>query len=139
MAGQVPRERVLANFRVRGAKKPHRNSERYKQRPGMSEQHLALVRKLPCCGCGRRPGGQPHHLKSGTGERGTGLRSTDRWTVPVCFDCHETVERAGTRQEVATFAKWGIDPHVLAQDLWAATGEIGRMNAIVAAHRDATK
>lgn len=137
MASEIRKDRVLANFRQRGAKSPHKNSERYKDRPGMSDEHLALVRKLPCCGCGRKPGGQPHHLKSGTGERGAGLRSTDKWSVPVCFACHETVERAGTRREVATFAAWGIDPHVLAQDLWAATGDLERMTRIVQAHRSA--
>lgn len=137
MAGQVPREKVFGNFRQRGAKKPHKNSERYKRRPGMSEEHCALIRQCPCAGCGRKPAGTIHHLKSGTGERGAGLRSTDKWGVPACIHCHETIERAGTRQEVATFASWGIDPHVLAQDLWAATGDLARMTKIVLAHRSA--
>lgn len=137
MGSEVKREPVLANFRARGAKKPHKNSERYKKRPGMSEKHLVLVRSCPCAACGRMPAGTVHHLKSGTGERGAGLRSTDKWGVPLCMMHHEEVERAGTKQEVATFSQWSIDPHQLAQGLWAAKGDLKRMMRVVLAHREA--
>jgi len=134
MASQVPREKMYANFRARGAKKPHRNSERYKKRPGMSADHLACIRKLPCCITGKVPAGEAHHLKA-TGERGTGLRSTDRWAVPMSHEAHMEVERAGARNETAWFRERGIGSHELAQDLWAATGDIPKMTRIVNAHR----
>ena len=131
---EIRRERVLGNFRKRGAKKPHKNSQTYKDRPGMSEAHLALIRKLPCCISGKMPGGEAHHLKSGTGERGMGLRSTDRWAVPMAHDPHMEVERIGSRNELTWFQAHGIDPVVLAQDLWAATGDLPKMTRIVIAH-----
>ena len=131
---EIRKERLLGNFRNRGFRQKHKNSERYKQRPGMSDEHLALVRALPCVVCGKEPCGEVHHLNSGTGERGAGLRSTDKWGVPLCRIDHDIVERAGSRREVSTFEAWGIDAHVLAQDLWAATGSLERMRAIVVAH-----
>lgn len=134
-AQEIRRERVLANFRKRGPKKPHRNSERFKKRPGMDADHLELIRKLPCCVTGKVPAGEAHHLKAGTGERGIGLRSTDKWAVPMAHDPHMEVERAGTRNELAWFEQRGIDAHVLAQDLWAARGDLAKMTKIVIAHR----
>lgn len=129
-------EKKLGNFRVRGAKSPHKNSERYKERPGMSEAHLKMIRDLPCSICNRDRCGEAHHLKSQTGERGTGLRSTDRWAVPMCHDDHMEVERAGTKQETAWFCERGvINVHLLAQDLWGARGEPEKMRAILAAHK----
>lgn len=136
VASQLKREKVYGNFRVRGAPKPHKNSERYKKRPGTSPDHLDCIRKLPCCVCEKWPGGQCHHLKAGTGERGIGLRSTDRWSVPVCPHCHDAIERAGTRNETQWFRSRGIGSHELAQDLWAATGDIPKMTKIVIAHRN---
>jgi hypothetical protein len=98
---------------------------------------LALIRKLPCCITGKVPGGEAHHVKTGTGERGMGLRSTDKWAVPMAHDPHMELERMGSRKELAWFDFHDIDPVVLAQDLWAATGDLPKMTRIVIAHRKA--
>ena len=127
-------EKRLANFRNRSTSHKRKNSERYKDRPGMSEAHLALIRQLPCCITGKRPGGEVHHLKDGTGERGMGLRSTDKWGVPLCHHVHMDVEAAGTRNERAWFLARGIDPIVLAKDLWGASGDLEKMIKIVESH-----
>lgn len=133
MASQIKREPVLANFRERGPKK-RKNSEKYKDRPGMSEKHLACIRQLPCCVCGRSGPNDPHHLKH-VGGRGTGLRAVDRWAVPMCRADHDTVEKIGSRNEVAWFKKNGVeDPGWLALALWAATGNVEQMVKIIAAH-----
>lgn len=129
-------EKRLANFRDRGPKNQHKNSERYKERPGMSEEHLALVRQMPCCTCRAKPPGDPHHLKAGTGERGMGVRSTDKWAVPMCRDCHGGVERAGSRNERAWFEARGIGSNELARDLWLNTGDLPKMIKILQAHWD---
>ena len=67
---QLSKPHVYGNFKSRGPKARRRNSERFKSRPGMSEDHLALIRQLPCCVCSRQSPSDPHHLKSHTGERG---------------------------------------------------------------------
>jgi len=127
----------LANFkksRTDPIIKPHANSERYKDRPGMSESHLQLIRKMPCAICLRTPGGECHHLKSAPG-RGMGIRTEDKWGVPLCRTDHDIVERAGTKNEISLFKDAGIDCHLLANDLWAATGNLPQMIKILMAHR----
>lgn len=105
------------------------------KRPGMSEEHLALIRQLPCCVSGIEPAGEAHHLKQGTGERGAGMRSTDKWAVPLCHVKHMELERLGSRNEWAWFRAHGIsDPLELAAALWSNTGDLDRMRKIVRAH-----
>lgn len=133
---ELAKPRVLGNFKHRGARERHRNSERYKDRAGMSGSHLSMIRQLPCSVCGRGAPSDPHHLKSGTGERGAGLRSTDKWAVPLCRTDHDEVERIGTRNERQWFLDRGTDPHELAQGLWANTGDLSRMMAVVAVHAE---
>lgn len=133
---ELRKPKVYGNFKIRGPREKHRNSQRFKKRPGMSEAHAALIRQMPCCVTLKVPCGEIHHLKSGTGERGAGLRSTDKWGVPMCHDAHMEVENAGTRKERAWFLERGIDPHELAQALWANTGDLARMVNVLMTHRE---
>lgn len=136
MASEIFRERQLGNF------KPSR-SERLKakrvrdpraDREGNSEAHLAAIRKLPCCipKC-NKVGCDCHHLKAGTNERGMGLRSSDRWAVPLCRRHHEEVERVGSRNETIWFG--GLNPIDLAHALWKASPDAAAMTKIVLAHK----
>lgn len=134
-ASQIYRPKVLGNFKNRGPKEKHQNSKWRKERDGMSQDHLALIRKLPCC-ITKGKGGEAHHLKSGTGERGMSVRSSDKWAVPVCRNAHEEIERAGTKNERSHFLARGIDPHELARALWANTGDIDAMRRVLTAHWD---
>lgn len=136
MASEIRKEPVYGNFRIRGPKK--KKERKADSRHGMSEDHLALIRKLPCCITGRVPAGEAHHLKA-TGERGMGLRSTDRWAVPMAHDSHMEVERAGSRNELGWFKARGIDAIDLATSLWLATGDLPKMTKIVIAHRSGGK
>ncbi len=127
---------VLGNFKVKDYSK-HENSKNYEKRAGMSEAHLDCIRQLPCCICFPLKGGDPHHLKAQTGERGMGLRSTDKWAVPICRRHHDEVERIGSRNEFAWFKEHGIaDIRELAEALWANTGDLDRMKAVIEAHRE---
>jgi hypothetical protein len=139
MASQIIKPKVYGNFKpskserlaAKRAKKPAAA-----RRPGMSDDHLACIRKLPCCACLTMPAGEAHHLKAGTNERGAGMRSTDRWAVPLCRTHHEEIERIGSRNEPSKFAEWRIgDALNLASDLWNSTGDASRMTKILLAHR----
>lgn len=44
-AQQIYREKVYGNFRKRGKPEKKKNSKFREQRPGMSEDHLKLIRK----------------------------------------------------------------------------------------------
>lgn len=133
-------EKKLANFRKSRTEGPqkHENSKTYQDRPGMSEAHLALIRKMPCTVCPKMPGGEAHHLKDTPDkDRGMGVRSTDKWAVPLCHEHHiHGVERAGTKNEHAWFKERGIENVVvLASDLWKITGNLPQMVKVLMAHR----
>lgn len=133
---ELRKERVLANFKPPKRDRLKKKARASDKRPGMSEEHLALIRKMPCCVTLKVPAGECHHIKSGTGERGIGLRSTDRWAVPLSHEKHMELERVGSRNEVKWFHDHGIDdPHALAAALWSATGDLPRMVRILMAHR----
>lgn len=136
MASEIYRERRYGNFKPPRAQRGHRNSNWRNEREGQSAAHLSAIRKLPCAVGGAGPV-EAHHLKALTKERGMAVRSTDRWAVPLSHDEHMSVERAGTRNEIAWFKARGIeDPHGLAAALFAASPDLERMKLIVDAHRE---
>lgn len=139
MAHQIQRERVYGNFKTSKGlrvREKHSKKSAADRREGMSAKHCVFVRKLPCCGCLRIPAGEIHHLKHLTGERGAGMRSTDRRGVPLCRRHHDEIERAGSRNEWGIFQQWGIgDPLALADALWNASGNEPLGTKIIIAHR----
>lgn len=144
MASQIKRERVLGNFKPSAGQKLKAKSAKpsaAERRDGMSKEHLACIRKCWCVAClpAIRIAGEAHHLKQGTGERGMGLRSTDKHSVPLCRQHHEEVERIGAKNEAALFRSWGISDHLqLSLDLHRNSGDVKAMNKIVLAHKGVT-
>lgn len=71
-----------------------------------------------------------------TGVRGMGMRSPDRYAVPLCHDHHiNGVERVGSRNEIEWFAKRGVQALDLAAALWGSTGDLAKMTAIVVTNK----
>lgn len=138
--GGIRREHVYGNFKNRSAIQPRKKRAEWKPRAGMSKKHLQFIRALPCIKCMSQVGVQAHHLKEGTGERGAGMRSTDRWAVPLCGpeaqDCHGEVERIGAKNEIKWFNSFGIDPHELARGLWTVTNDRDRMLKVLLVHKE---
>jgi hypothetical protein len=141
---QVKDEHVYGNFKLKpGERSALKAPTKWRQRrEGMSEAHLALIRKLPCAVCPSRRGIQCHHLKAVIGakrQRGVALRSTDQFAVPLCgYPHHFDVERLGSRREIRWFRENGIfDVEELATALWRASGDFDKMLAILAAHKQA--
>lgn len=137
MAKEIRRDLVLCNFRpsVR-QRKQRRSGEWRKTRPGNDPSHLELIRKLPCCICLTRKEVQAHHLYC-SGERGMGLKSPDRYAVPLCaIPHHDEVGRIGSRNEEEWFQKkGGFDCLELAAALWANRGDIEAMFRVLMAHK----
>lgn len=113
------------------ARPPRGQNLEPRKREGMSPTHLAWVRTLPCCCCPHPhgPGGEAHHLlriqgQSGTApghRRGMGLKSPDRWAVPLCRAHHHALHQHGG--EESWFAGQGVDARSLAGRLWLVSGD----------------
>jgi len=107
-----------------------------KVRSGMDANHLAMVRKLPCCVCGVRPRIVAHHLLR-TGEHGMGRKSSDKWAVSLCATCHAALHHNG--DEEAFLMSHGIDGRALASALWAVRGDLEAMERVVFRFRQRAK
>lgn len=52
--------------------------------PLRSAKYLACVRQMDCTACESPPPNEPHHH----GPRGTGQKTDDYRTIPLCLECH---------------------------------------------------
>lgn len=100
-------------------------------------KHLAFIRRLPCAACLTTGGSDAAHLRAGDlniGKRPTGKaeKPSDRWTAPLCRDCH-TRQHSGA--ELAFWQALGIDPFDLCQALFAVSGDTTAAEAIILNHR----
>lgn len=129
-------DKKLGNFRPSTTERiKAKRIDTREDREGNDNAHLAALRKCPCIVTLRVPAGEVHHLKAGTGERGMGMRSSDRWGVPMSRVPHEELERQGSRKETRWLAEHGIDaPLDLAAALWKASPDVAAMTKIVLAH-----
>lgn len=87
--------------------------------------HLEFIRSLPCISCFNDIETQAAHLRSDNrmyGKTGTGMQQKpdDRWTLPLCGRCHD-VQHKGNEKNF--WANLGVNPHVLALSLHAASGD----------------
>lgn len=138
MANRVSEPGLLGNFKkTRGLRAGHKNSDWRTVRPGMSDEHLKNIRALPCCTCFAPAPSEAHHLKQTSAkERGASVKSTDRWTVPLCHEHHiNGVERVGSRNELGWFLNRRVDALALAHSLWGAAGDVPKMVKIVLANK----
>ena len=65
---------------------------------GHFPEHLARIRRLPCCVCASRRFVVPHHATYG---RGLSRKSSDHETMPLCRRCHRDFHNAA-----GWFADW---------------------------------
>jgi hypothetical protein len=96
-------------------KKGFHHTETIKRDPReIDEAYLAWIRTQSCCVCRRTPA-EPHHIRvasivDGKLQTGLGRRSSDKWALPLCRDCHN---EAHSESEDVFWAKRGINPFVL--------------------------
>ena len=71
-------------------------------------KRLAEIRKLPCVRCGN-PNSQAAHSNSAKHGKSRSIKSSDQFTIPLCFKCHAAFDRfeLGSRAESeAMFERW---------------------------------
>ena len=80
-----------------------------------SPKRLAEIRKLPCVRCGN-PNSQAAHSNSSRDGKGRGIKSSDQFTVSLCFKCHAAFDwfELGNRAESeAMFEKWLVKTELM--------------------------
>jgi hypothetical protein len=111
------------------------------KRPRVEDKaHLAFIRSLKCCICGK-PNPDPAHIRSANaiyGKRETGgqEKASDKWTVPLCRVHHDEQHDAGN--ELLWWASTGIDPFGLALALHSASGDDDIADGIIRANMRAS-
>lgn len=78
-------------------------------------KRLAEIRKLPCVRCGN-PNSQAAHSNSAKHGKGRSIKSSDQFTIPLCFKCHAAFDRfeLGSRAESeAMFEKWLVKTELM--------------------------
>jgi hypothetical protein len=88
-----------------------------KPRRHRSKEHLRFVARQACVVCGRKHS-DPHHL-SFMQPRAMGRKVSDEYVVPLCRIHHRAVHRVSDEQ--VWWTQQGIDPVVVARNLWSST------------------
>jgi hypothetical protein len=82
-----------------------------------SKEHLRFIAKQACLVCGRKHS-DSHHLGF-MQPRALGRKVSDEFVVPLCRIHHRAVHRVS--DELAWWAKLGIDPVLVARKLWTSS------------------
>jgi len=94
---------------------PPPRRKRTSRRQRLNPEHLVWVRSLPCStaapGCTSPC--HAHHVRLGT-DGGTGIKPSDKWTVPLCAAHHQELHDHGAR---SFEARYGLDLKAVAESL----------------------
>lgn len=80
-----------------------------------SPKRLAEIRKLPCVRCGN-PNSQAAHSNSSKHGKGRSIKSSDQYTIPLCFSCHhkfDTFQLGSRAESEAMFEKWLVKTELM--------------------------
>lgn len=109
----------------------------------LDPKHLALIRRCGCLSCDNDPARVAAHLRTtiaGKPIAGIGAKPDDRWALPLCAACHTDGPKA--QHVVGEISFWrglGLDPHAIAEELAAVSGEIEAMRAVIFKVREGRK
>ena len=76
--------------------------------------HRKWVRGHCCMACGSSAGIECAHVRVGT-DGGVGIKPSDKWTVPLCRDCHARQHQIG---EESFEKQWGVNLKAVAEALF---------------------
>lgn len=61
-------------------------------------KRLEKIRSLSCCNCGASPRSQAAHSNFGIHGKGKGVKSDDKYTIPLCHSCHANLDQNLSQQ-----------------------------------------
>lgn len=125
---RAPVGSLLKQPRLTERKTPRRKPDREHD-----DDYLALIRRLPCVSCGHDPAGVAAHIRMSSSLfakplAGMGRKPDDRWTLPLCNDCHNRQHQIG---EMTFWHQVGRSPLPLCVELYKATPDLEKMRALV--------
>ena len=85
-----------------------------KNPPIRSPKHLAYVRTFPCSECKDTEDIHAHHFTH-VEPGGMGMKTSDKWVVPLCGNCHYYLHLMG---EQPYWTERKLDPKIYAALLW---------------------
>ena len=105
---------------------------------GEEPKHLDAIRQCPCLTCGTVPAEAAHiRMNDGPGKPnpGIGAKPPDRYTVPLCPDCHRDCgqESQHGRGERLWWQSKGVNPLLIAAELHALSPDVTAMQAYIIA------
>lgn len=56
-------------------------------------KRLDAIRSLSCCQCGASPRSQAAHSNFGVHGKGKGIKADDKYTIPLCHECHGKLDQ----------------------------------------------
>ena len=97
--------------------------------------YLAMIRQCPCLKCGMEPSEAAHvrYASAAFGKAsGLGKKPKDSAAVPLCAGCHRLDRDAQhNRSEKLFWHEIGINPLIVAEQLYAQRGDLVAMRAVV--------
>lgn len=132
MASQIDnRAPVGSLFKKPGEYKP-KGKNAFKTPRVEVPSHLAAIRKCPCVACGEDLGCEAAHVRMASaahGKRATGgqEKPDDKWTLPLCRDCHTGQSNVG---ELTFWYAIELSPFLICERLFAASPNIEAMREI---------
>lgn len=97
--------------------------------PRKDRDHLKALHDLICVVCGRWPVVVHHLLRVDGHSRGMGYKNGDKWGLPMCENCHQSLHDDGA--EEVWLALNGIDGRAVCRALCRVTGDHEAMVRIV--------
>jgi len=89
--------------------------------PKRAVAHLSFVRGVGICLCCGVIGlVQAAHVRAGT-DGGTGTKPSDKYTVPLCDECHRIQHNKG---ELTFWGDLGTEPLNVSLRLWTVSGDL---------------
>ena len=92
--------------------------------------HLRLIRQLPCLACCKAAPSEAAHVRFSSHQYnkvnpGIGKRPADRWTVPLCANCHRIGRQSQhAANEMVWWEQHKIDVLATCVDLYAVSAEL---------------
>jgi hypothetical protein len=110
---------------------------RQRQPREKNDKHLDFIRSLPCLVCGDNTSTEAAHIRMAdlrAGKQSTGMaqKPHDRFTVPLCGECHR---KQHDMNEVPFWHFAGIDPIFVALALFCISGDHQAGVQIIEANR----